>query len=97
MSLYRKQYDAEFKHNAVHLADSSGKSDFVIERELGIYQGAIHAWRKAMKEDSEEAFPGTGHMKSADDELRRLRRELEEVRQERDILKKAMAIFSKDR
>lgn len=71
----------------MRLAESSEKSGLIIERELGIYQGAIHAWHKAMQEDPEEAFPGTGHLKSADDELRRLRRELKEVRQERDSKK----------
>jgi len=93
----RKRYDSEFKRNAVKLADSSGKGDSVIERELGVYQGSIRSWRKALQEDAVEAFPGTGHMKPLEEENRRLRRELEDVRQERDILKKAVAIFSKHR
>lgn len=93
----RKRYDSEFKHNAVRLADSSEKSDSAVERELGVYQGSIRSWRKALQEDSVEAFPGTGHMKPLEEENRRLRRELEDVRQERDILKKAVAIFSKHR
>ena len=97
MSESRKSYDSEFKREAVRLADSSEKNDSMIERELGLYQGAIRTWRKALRSDPMEAFPGTGHIKPADEELRRLRRELEEVRQERDILKKAMAIFTKDR
>ena len=41
-----------------------------------------------------EAFPGKGHVSSADEELRRLKRENEVLRQERDILKKAIAIFT---
>ena len=93
----RKRYDTEFKRNAVRLADSSEKGDSVVERELGVYQGAIGTWRRALREDSEAAFPGTGHMKPQEEEIRRLRRELEEVRQERDILKKAVAIFTKNR
>ena len=97
MSESRKSYDSEFKREAVRLADSSEKNDCMIERELSLYQGAIRTWRKALRSDPMEAFPGTGHIKPADEELRRLRRELEEVRQERDILKKAMAIFTKDR
>lgn len=97
MSRSRKHYDSDFKREAVKLADSSEKSDSAIERELDLYQGAICSWRQALREDAEDAFPGTGHRKLADEELDRLRRELEEVRQERDILKKAMAVFSKDR
>ncbi|MBU8920263.1 MAG: transposase [Bacteroidales bacterium] len=93
----KKRYDAEFKRGAVRLADNSEKGDSAIERELGLYQGAIRIWRKALRSDPVDAFPGTGHMKPAEEEMRSLRRELEEVRQERDILKKAMAIFTKDR
>ena len=93
----KKRYDGEFKREAVRLADNSDKGDSTIERELGLYQGAIRTWRKALRLDSRDAFPGTGHMKPAEEEVRSLRRELEEVRQERDILKKAMAIFTRDR
>jgi transposase len=93
----RKRYDSEFKRNAVRLADSSDKGDNAVERELGLYQGAIGTWRRALQTDSRDAFPGTGHMKPLEEENRRLRRELEDVRQERDILKKAVAIFSKNR
>lgn len=97
MSITRKRYDAEFKREAVRLAEDSEKGDSAIERDLGLYQGAIGAWRRALQEDSKDAFPGTGHMKPPEEEIRRLRRELEEVRQERDILKKAVAIFSRNR
>ncbi len=97
MRTSKKRYDAEFKRETVRLADDSDKGDSTIERELGLYQGAIRTWRKALRSDPVDAFPGTGHMKPAEDEVRSLRRELEEVRQERDILKKAMAIFTRDR
>ena len=97
MSISKKRYDAGFKREAVRLADNSEKGDSAIERELGLYQGAIRTWRIALRSDPVDAFPGTGHMKPAEEEIRSLRRELEEVRQERDILKKAMAIFTKDR
>ena len=93
----RKRYDSEYKRNAVRLADGSDKGDNAVERELGLYQGAIGTWRRALQTDSRDVFPGTGHMKPLEEENRRLRRELEDVRQERDILKKAVAIFSKNR
>ena len=97
MSSGKKRYDAEFKRETVRLADNSEKGDSAIERELMLYQGAIRTWRKALRSDPVDAFPGTGHMKPAEEEIRSLRRELEEVRQERNILKKAIAIFTKDR
>ncbi|MBL0174954.1 MAG: transposase [Ignavibacteria bacterium] len=91
----RKSYDAEFKRQAVTLADTTERSDAVVERELGLYQGAIRHWRAELNEHTADAFPGAGHMHASDEELRQLRRENEILRQERDILKKAVVIFSK--
>ena len=68
MSSSKKRYDAEFKRETVRLADNSEKGDSAIERELGLYQGAIRTWRKALRLDSRDAFPGTGHMKPAEED-----------------------------
>lgn len=95
MSATRKMYDSTFKRNAVRLADTSGKNDRTIEKDLGLYQGAIRHWREELQADPENAFPGTGHLKPLEEENLRLRRELAGAREERDILKKAIAIFSK--
>lgn len=91
----KKRYDAEFKKEAIRLSDSSGKKDREIEQDLGLYPNAIGRWRKALKADPLDAFPGTGQQKPLEEENRRLRRELAIVREERNILKKAVAIFSK--
>ena len=90
----KKRYDAEFKRESVRLADRSGKKDRQIERDLGLYPGAIGRWRKALESDPIDAFPGIGHQKPLEEENLRLRRELDIVREERDILKKVVAIFS---
>ena len=90
-----KRYDAEFKRESVRLADTSGKTDRQIERDLGLYQGAIRRWRDELEADPIDAFPGTGHQKPLEEENRRLLRELDIAREERDILKKVVAIFSK--
>jgi transposase len=91
----RKKHDAVFKRQAVELADKSGKTDREIENELGVFQGAIGQWRRALQDDPAHAFPGIGRLKPIEEENRQLRRELEIAREERDILKKAVAIFSK--
>lgn len=91
----KKWYDAEFKRESVRLADTVGNTDRQIERDLGLYQGAIGRWRKELEADAIDAFPGTGHQKPLEEENRRLRRELDGMREERDILKKVVAIFSK--
>ena len=90
----KKRYDADFKRETVRLADSCGKTDREIEQDLGLYQGAICRWRKELGADPVDAFPGAGHQKPLEEENRRLRRELEIAREERDILKKVVAIFS---
>jgi len=76
------------------LLRTSGKSKSQLERDLGLYPGQLKAWQRAMAHEGEQAFPGTGHQTGSDEELRRLRRENEILRQERDILKKALAIFT---
>jgi transposase len=91
----KRRYDAEFKKEAVRLSDSSGKKDREIEQDLGLYPNAIGRWRKAFESDPVDAFPGTGHQKPLEEEVHRLRRELAIVQEERNILKKAVAIFSK--
>lgn len=91
-----KRYDKEFKREAVRLASEPGNTQSGIERDLGIGQGLISRWKRELERDGEHAFPGKGHLKPEDDELRRLNRENERLRRERDILKKAVAIFSED-
>jgi transposase len=91
-----KRFDKEFKIEAVRLASEPGNTQSKIERDLGISQGIISRWKRELRKDGEQAFPGKGRLKPDDDEMRRLKRENERLRQERDILKKAVAIFSED-
>ena len=94
----KKVYSREFKLETLRLLKSSGKTKADLERELGLYAGQIYLWEKAFnrkEHNVEQAFPGTGHQSDAEAEVHRLKRENEILRQERDILKKAIAIFSK--
>ncbi len=91
-----KRFDKEFKIEAVRLASEPGNTQSQIERDLGISQGIIRRWKRELRKDGDQAFPGKGRLKPDDDELRRLKRENERLRTERDILKKAVAIFSED-
>ena len=90
----RKHYSREFKLEALELHRTSGKSAAQIERDLGLYPGQLHAWKRQLKQDGVEAFPGSGHLKESEAELRRLRRQIEVLEAEREILKKAVAIFA---
>jgi transposase len=61
MQKIQKTYTTEFKREAVHLAQTSGKPITQIARELGISDTSIHQWRKELTEHGPEAFPGSGH------------------------------------
>ena len=91
-----KRFDKEFKIEAERLASEPGNTQAGIERDLGISQGIISRWKRELSSDGEQAFPGKGRLKPEDDTMRRLKRENERLRRERDILKKAVAIFSED-
>ena len=91
-----KVYSKEFKEEAVRLAQTSGKPIAQIARELGISDSAIHGWKRELEQHGQEAFPGKGHQTALEEENRRLKRELERVQQERDILKKVVSIFSRE-
>jgi transposase len=91
----RRTYDRTFKIEAVRLITEGGRRTAEVARDLGIHENLLYKWRQQFLDDTNHAFPGTGHLKPADEELRRLQRELEDVKEERDILKKALAIFSK--
>ncbi len=88
MQKVQKTYMQELKREAVRLAQTSGKPIAQVARELGISDSSIHQWRKELAEHGPEAFPGSGHQTALEEENRRLKRELERTRQERDILKK---------
>lgn len=91
----RRQFDAEFKREAVRLSQQPGRTMASVARDLGISETNLWRWRKQLAESGESAFPGTGHVSKEEEELRRLRRELVDVTEERDILKKALAVFSR--
>ncbi len=93
MGKIQKVYTKEFKEEAVRLAETSGKPIAQIARELGISDSAIHGWRKELAENGREAFPGKGRQTVLEEENRHLKRELERVQQERDILKKSHIEF----
>ena len=95
MGCRRRRFNREFKLEAVRLMTEGVLSVAQTARDLGIRGSVLGRWRKQPAEDPVEAFPGKGHMESQDEELRRLIRENEILRQERDIFKQAVGIFSR--
>lgn len=89
-----KKYTAEFRANAVRMVRDSDKPIAEVARELGVTYGALYEWvRKA------EGRPRPGHgastLTAEEAEVQRLRSENDELRMERDFLKKAAAFFAK--
>ena len=91
----RKQYEREFKTNAVRMVTERGRRLSEVARDLGINENMLWRWKKELTEEPEQVFPGKGHLQNKDEEIRQLHKELADVREERDILKKVVAIFSK--
>jgi len=94
MTRKKRTYTDEFKRDAINLWKTTSKSATVVENELGITHGLLSKWKAQMKTQGEAAFPGRGHMTPEQERIRQLERELRIAQQERDILKKAVAIFS---
>jgi transposase len=95
MTSERRTYSKDFKIEAIRLYETSKKSVRQIEEDLGMSKGLLNKWRATYGQAGEPSFPGKGHQTEQDAEVRRLKRELEIVRQERDILKKAIQVFSR--
>ena len=93
----RRMYSAEFKRDAVQLARTSGNLSSTA-RDLGIHASLLRKWMNVERDQGEHAFPGQGKqvLTPEQQEILRLRKENEILRQEREILKKAAAFFAKE-
>jgi transposase len=96
MAKKRKTYTREFKIETAKLITERGESVNQVALDMGIHENTLYKWIRTLSAKPQEAFPGKGHMSSDTEMLRQLQRENERLRMERDILKKAMAIFSQD-
>lgn len=94
MTTPKRTYSPEFKREAIQLWQSSGKSASAIESELGITAGLLSRWKRNQDKNGQNAFPGKGRLMPEQEKMRQLEKENAILRQERDILKKAVAIFS---
>jgi transposase len=90
----RRTFTREFKLEAVQLSCDSDITVAKVAENLGIRAELLYRWRAEQRQAGGEAFPGKGKLKPEDAELAHLRRELEQTRMERDILKKALSVFA---
>ncbi len=94
----RRKYDRDFKRNAVLLCAEPGRTVADVAQNLGLAKDLLYRWRREYHlSNGKPAFPGNGIEALTDEQkrIRELEKKLRETEMERDILKKAMAIFSR--
>jgi transposase len=96
MARRRRTYTPEFKAEAVRLVTEQGYSVAEAARSLGIHETLLRSWKQAAEAQGEQAFPGRGKLSPFEEENRRLRVENQRLLAERDILKKATALFAQE-
>ena len=99
MSRKRESYSREYKVEAVRLARVKGMSIAEAARSLGIHENLLRNWKKALEKEGQEgraAFPGNGNRPAFEAEVQRLRAENARLKIERDLLKKATALFARE-
>ncbi len=89
-----RRYDKEFKLNAIKLY-KNGKTLIQVSQDLGVPESTLYGWLKQHEKEGSKSFPGSGNIKASNEEVWRLKKELDDVKMERDILKKALTIFSR--
>jgi transposase len=87
----RRSFTEEFKREAVRLAIERDNVS-AVARDLGIHESVLNRWKRQLQQESERPFPGNGNRR--DEEMANLQRELARVKQENEILKKAVGIFT---
>ena len=92
----RRRFGREFKLEAVKLVRERGVTVAQAARDLDVHENVLRKWVKDFAADPQHAFPGQGQMKPEQLEIERLRREVQKLKAERDILKKAAAYFARE-
>ena len=96
MARKRRVYSTEFKLEAIRLLESGNLKVSEVARDLDIGHSVLRAWRRKYSKQGPDAFPGQGKVSDVETENRRLRKELAQLKQERDFLKKAATFFAKE-
>lgn len=92
----RKVFNREFKLEAIRLLESGQKKATDLARELGVTPSRLYKWRDQLQRNGKDAFPGNGRRAGEAEEITKLQREVERLREENEILKKAARYFAKE-
>ena len=93
----RRKFTKEFKEEAVRMVLEGERTIQEVAESIGVHPNNLSRWKTEFLEDPKQAFPGYGNRKDRDDELYRLKKEVADLKMENEILKKSIAIFSRDK
>ncbi|MBT9140629.1 MAG: hypothetical protein DDT30_01207 [Dehalococcoidia bacterium] len=91
-----KQYSAEFKLEAVKRIERTGEPVSRVAADLGVNENTLHGWLKRYRDKPNMPFPGSGNLSPDDAQVKKMERQIRELREENEILKKAAAYFAKN-
>ena len=92
----KKRFTPEYKEEIIKLVTERRKNISEVAKDIGVTSTSIRRWITQYSEYGKDAFPGKGNLRAEDDKIRKLMRDNIDLKEENEILKKAMAIFSRD-
>ena len=92
----KKRFTPEYKEEIIKLVTERKKKISEVAKDIGVTPTSIRRWITQYSEYGKDAFPGKGNLRAEDDKIRKLMRDNIDLKEENEILKKAMAIFSRD-
>lgn len=98
MKVIRKKYSKEFKLEAIRMYENGERTIAEVEQELGITSGLLWKWKESLEKQpkKDEAFPGNGRLTDTEARIRQLERENAMLKEDKEILKKVLTMYSKD-
>lgn len=88
------KYSEEFKREAIRLSEQDDRTCVGVAEELGLHVNTLYRWRSEAREHGDDAFPGKGNQTPEEAKIARLERRVNQLEQDKAILKKAMGIFA---
>ena len=92
----KKRFTPEYKEEIIKLVTERKKKVGEVAKDIGVTSTSIRRWITQYSEYGKDAFPGKCNLRAEDDKIRKLMRDYIDLKEENEILKKAMAIFSRD-